>query len=106
MRSYGYNCTLSGSVVDAELGDSTGSLELVQARVSTERLAKGFLEANRLVAKVHELVMSAKQLRRGSMHYTLDRGTRRLITGRHGLLWRGSQLANLYPLLMQVSITV
>ncbi len=30
----------------------------------TERLAEWFLEANRLVAKEHKLLMSAKQLRR------------------------------------------
>ncbi len=58
------------------------------------------------MAKEHELLMSAKQLRRGRLHYTLDRETRRLITGRHGLLRRGRQLANLYPLLMQVLIIV
>ena len=48
----------------AELGDSTASLELVQDMDRTERLAEGFLEANRLVAKEQKLVMSAKQLRR------------------------------------------
>jgi len=69
--------------MDAELGDSTASLEMVQDVDGTERLSEGFLEANRLVAKEHQLVMSAKQLRRGRLHYTLDRGTRRLITGRH-----------------------
>ena len=37
--------------MDAELGDSTASLELVQDREGTERLAEGFLEANRLVTK-------------------------------------------------------
>ncbi len=50
--------------MDAELGDSTGSLELVRDRDGTERLAEGFLDANRLVAKEHKLLMSAKQLRR------------------------------------------
>ncbi len=75
MRSYGYNSELRDSVMDAELGDSTGSLELVQNRDGTERLAEGFMEAIRLVAKEHKLVMSAEQLRRGRLHYTLDRGT-------------------------------
>jgi hypothetical protein len=100
----GYNSTRRDSVIDAELGDSTGSLKVVQDGDNTERSAEGFLEANRLVAKEHKLLMSAKQLRRGRLHCTLDRGTRCTITGRHGLLWRGSQLANLYPLLMQVLI--
>ncbi len=50
--------------MNAELGDSTGSLELVHDTESTERLAEGVLEANRLVAKMHKLLMSAKQLRR------------------------------------------
>ncbi len=106
LRSYGYNSALRDPVMDAELGDSTGSLKVVHDRDGTGRLAEGFLEANRLVAKEHKLVMSAKQLRKGRMHCTLDHGTRRLITGRHGLLWCGSQLANLYPLLMQVLISV
>jgi hypothetical protein len=92
--------------MDAELGDSTASLELVQDVDGTGRLTEGFLEANRLVAKEHRLVMSAEQHRMGRLHCTLDRGTRRLLTGRHGLLWRGSQLANLYSLLVQVLIIV
>jgi hypothetical protein len=75
LRSYGYNCTLRDSVMNEELCDSTASLELVQNRDGTERLAEGFMEANRHVAKEHELVMSAEQLRRGRLHYTLDRGT-------------------------------
>ncbi len=50
--------------MDAEPANSTGSMELVQYREGTERLAEGFLKANRLVAKEHELVMSAEQLRR------------------------------------------
>ncbi len=50
--------------MDAELCDSTGSLELVQDRESAERLSEGFLEVNRLVAKEHILSMLAKQLRR------------------------------------------
>jgi hypothetical protein len=54
---------------------STGSLELVQNRDGTGRLTEGFLEANRLVAKEHKLLMSAKQLRSFRMHSTLDRGT-------------------------------
>ncbi len=58
------------------------------------------------MAKEHKLLMSAKQLRRGRLNCTLDRGTRRLLTGRHGLLWCGSQVAYLYPLLMQVLIIV
>ncbi len=58
------------------------------------------------MAKDHELVMSAKQLRRVRLHYTLDLGTQRLLTGRHGLLWRGSQVAHFCPLLMQVLIIV
>ncbi len=39
-------------------------MKLVQDRDNTERSAKGFLEANRLVARELDLVMSAKQLRR------------------------------------------
>ncbi len=61
--------------MDAKLGDSTRSMELVQDRESTERLAERFMEANRLVAKDHELVMSAKQLTRGRLHYMVDCGT-------------------------------
>ncbi len=38
-------------------------MELVQDRAGSD-LPGGFLEANRLVAKEHKLVMSAKQLRR------------------------------------------
>ncbi len=52
--------------MDAELGDYTRSMEMVQDREGTERLAEGFLEANRLLAKERNLVMSAKQLRRVS----------------------------------------
>ncbi len=58
------------------------------------------------MAKEHKLLMSAKQLRRGRLHYTLDRGTRRLNTGRHGLLWCCSQVAYLCLLRMQVLIIV
>jgi hypothetical protein len=61
--------------MDAELGDSTGSLELVQDRDGTERLADGFLEANSLLAVEHKLLMSNTHLRRGRLHDTLDRGT-------------------------------
>ncbi len=92
--------------MDAELGDSTASLQLVQDREGTEILAEWFLEANKLVAKEHKLVMSAKQLRRGRLHSTLDRGTLRLITGWHGLLWCGSQVAHVCPLLLQALIIV
>ncbi len=60
--------------MDVELGDFTWSLRLVQDRDGTERLAEGFLEANRLVAKEHKLLMSAKQLRRGCLNCTLDVG--------------------------------
>ncbi len=81
LKSYGYNSAQRDPVMDAELGDSTASLELVQDREGSGRLAMGFLKANRLVAREHELVMSVKQLRRGRLHDTLDRGTRRLITG-------------------------
>ncbi len=48
----------------AELGDSTASLELVQDVDGTGRLVEGFSDANRLVAKEHKLLLSAKQLRR------------------------------------------
>ncbi len=58
------------------------------------------------MAKDHKLVMPTRQMRRGLLHCMLDRGTRRLITSRHGWLWRGSQLANLYPELMHVLIIV
>ncbi len=50
--------------MDAALGDSTASLELVQDVDGTGRFAEGFLEVIRLVAKEHKLVISAKQLRR------------------------------------------
>ncbi len=101
-----YHCTLRDSGKDVELGDSTRSLELVQDVDGTGRLAERFMEANRLVAKEHKLLMSAKQLRRGRLHSTLHRGTRRLITGRHGLFWCGSQMTHVYSLLMQVFIIV
>ena len=39
-------------------------MKLVQDVDGTARLAEWFLEANRLVAKEHKLLMSAKQLRR------------------------------------------
>jgi hypothetical protein len=58
--------------MDAELSDSTASLELVQGVDGTERLAEGFLEASMLAAKEHKLLMSAKQLKKGRLHYTLD----------------------------------
>ncbi len=40
------------------------------------------------------------------MHYTMDRGTRCTITGRHGLLWCGRQVVHLCLLLMQALIIV
>jgi hypothetical protein len=50
--------------MDAEPSDSIVLIELVPDRKGTERLAEGFLEANRLVAKEHKLLISDKQLRR------------------------------------------
>jgi hypothetical protein len=58
--------------MDAQLCDSTGSMELVQNRDGTERLDEGFLEANWLVEMVHELMMSAKQLKRGRLSCLAD----------------------------------
>jgi hypothetical protein len=41
LKSYGYNSALRDPVMDAELGDSTGSMKLVQDRTGSD-LLRGF----------------------------------------------------------------
>jgi exonuclease III len=64
-------------------GDISGSRDEIQD--SVEKLAEGFLDANGVVASEEGLVVKPRKSGETRLHFTLDRGTRCLITGRHNL---------------------
>lgn len=74
---------------DSDAGDSAALSDESQARDSEQegidRQAVEFLDASGDVAKEEGLVVLPRQSKRGGLHFTLDRETRRLITRRHNL---------------------